>query len=270
MTTRPRSTPRFTAGDARTLPAILAGTLGVALLLGACSSGEFRITPPDDQPATMTLFVEIPEDQIATSTRLGPDFSVRIEDGGNVLNLTEARMAVDQIEFGRTSGVCVDSTASDDGDACNEALTNPDAFSLPVDQGEIQLTNPVGVEAGNYDRLEIDLHPATQQDVNLLTEQGFQLGASVRIAGSFNGSPLNVQFGPEASLQLPLGDVFPLEEGEPGAMTLRVDVESWFRDAEGNLIDPRDAAEDPELTESVEQNIIESLSATPGSPDPES
>lgn len=270
MSTTRRSTPRRSPEPAaRRRPAVgtFLAVLGAALLVGACSSTDFRVTPPDNQPATMTLFVQVPAEQVSNAVEAGPSFSVRIEEDGDVLNITEAQLAVDQIEFGRTTGVCVDSTASDDGDACNEALTSPDAFSVPVDQGEIQLTNRIGVEAGDYDRLEIDLHRATAQDVNLIGS--FTPGNSVRVAGSFNSQGVSVQFSPEASLELMLGEEgesFPLEEGDTGAMTLVIDVASWFRDAEGNLVDPRVAAEDPDLKAQVEQNIVESFSATPGTP----
>ena len=275
MTTRPRSnSPHHATAATRRLPGLVGVTLLAALLLGACSSGELRITPPDDQPANFSLFAEVPGDQVTTST--SPAFAVVVDDGANTLRISEARVVVNQVEFGRDSGECVDSNNLNDGDACSEVQQDPSLpsiITLPVEQQAVNLTpQPIGVEPGNYDRLELDLHPVTNQDGSIIA-QGFRPGSSVRIRGTINGQALTdesgaaIQFGPEASLELSLGDSFPLAEGENGAITLVVDVASWFRDGDGSVIDPRDAAADPELKAVVEQNIIESMQATPGLPE---
>lgn len=278
MSTRSRSiSRRYAAGFTRSLPTILLGALGSAVLLGACSSSEVRITLPEDQPANISLFIEVPDDQVRNAVT--PAFSVRIEDGSDTLQINEAVLVVNQIEFGRDTGECVDSTNPDDGDACSEAQqdpTNPVLITAPVDlQSAILTSQPIDVEPGDYDRLELDLHPATSENTEIVT-QGIAPGSSVRVRGSFNGQPLadesggTIQFGPEASLELELGEPgesFTLNEGESGAITLVVDVDSWFRDEEGSLIDPRDAVADPDLKSVVEQNISESLQATPGPPD---
>lgn len=245
----------------------LAGSI-VAFLPG-CSSFEFDSTGPGDTPTSLQLFGEVPEDQFDSDQG-----AVRVEEGGDVLLIRNVQIALVQLEFGRTSGECVDSTSPNDGDACSEVLTDPSDpgfIEVPVAQQASQLTGPIAVEPGTYDRLEFDFHPVEQTDSGLLT-QGFALGQSVIIEGSFNGQELEdgdnkpgVQFAPDVSLQLPLDATLQLAVDESGAITLTADVASWFLSG-GELLDPVQAASDPGLRDTVEQNIIASLSARRGEP----
>lgn len=229
--------------------------------LAACSSFEVSTTGPGQDAPTLTFVVEVPEGQVSPSVDV--PVSIRVGDAsGDTLNLSRVRLAVDQVEFGRTSGDCVDSGGANDGDACAEAAVQPTALNVPVDQQSQQLTNPLPVEAGTYDRLEMDLHIVAQSETNLIISQGFAAGTSVQVRGTFNGRQLeNADFSPEGELSLDLPQPLTLAAQEDASIVLTVDVGSWFRTAGGELLDPDVAAADQQLRQQVEQNVIDSFSA---------
>lgn len=257
----PSLVDRFRPSPSRALALLVVCT---SALLAACSSLEFSSTGPGEDRGTLTMFVEIPEEQVRQAQIAGgssPSFSVRIEEEADTLNLVVIRLAVDQVEFGRTSGECTDSSTTDDGDACREAVVDPTAMELPVDAQRAQLTNALVSRTGTYDRLEMDFHLVEMTDNALLFQEQFQVGTSVLMRGTFNGTGVEAFFSPEGSVEIPLNPPISLQEGQAASITLVVDVSGWFRDQNGDLINPNEAANDPTIADMVEQNIAESFSA---------
>lgn len=242
-----------------------------ALLLAAtlvgCSSLETRITRPDDQPTSMELVIEVAEATASASAAPDAGFNVVVEQDGNTLNIADAEIVVRELAFRRQEGEgCVDADGSGepDDDSCAELVIDPDLIDLPVDQENLT-SGAVVVEPGTYDALVFELHETREEDTNVLGERPGMLGSSVRVTGSYNGESLgdSAMFVPTGDVVLTLEDPIRLDEGAASAMTLTVDVASWFR-VDGDLVRPDAAAADTTLARQVSENILASFSLRPG------
>lgn len=239
----------------------------VAVALVACSSLETRITRPEDQPTSMQLRIEVPQNSSGSSSASavpGPSANVTIGDGTNTLNITAVRIVLDQVEFRRDSATgCVDADTQDDGDPCAELAVQPTVLELPV-ASEPVITNAVVVEPGTYEALEFDLHVA--QNAQEVPQNLDLIGGSVLIQGSYNGSPLSEALYPvSGQVELELDSPIELETGFSSGMTLTVEVADWFQDSEGNVMDPSNAAAKDSATRAqVADRIMGSFSLEAG------
>lgn len=243
-------------------------SLLLAAALVGCSSLETSITRPEDQATTMELVVETEETTSSTSAAPDPGFNIVVSDDANTLSIGRATIVVRELAFRRQEGEgCVDADGSGepDEDSCAEIVIEPDLIDLPVDQNTIS-SGPLVVEPGTYDALVFDLHETREEDLNVVNQRPGLVGVSVAVAGSYNGSPLgdSAVFTPTEEFVLLLDDPIGLEEGFASGMTLSVDVASWFRDAEGTVVNPAEAAQDSALSEEVDQRILDSFSIRAG------
>lgn len=255
MTTILRSKPR-------TIPvAIAAG----ALLVAGCSSLE--ISGVDDGPAFIDLFLQVPEGQSAS---VAPDgsFNVQIGDGEVDLTIVSAQLIWDDIEFARTADDCVISETADDGDECNEVAVQPSVLDLQIETAPQEVgVFRAPVEPGSYQRFQFALHVAESGESGFLT-QGFQEGTSVMVVGNIEDadgtSDVSSLFGPTGLVELSFPNPISLEAGESAQIFLTVDVASWFRDENGDVIDPREADDGGALAATVRENIIQSFALQGG------
>lgn len=250
----------------RLAPALLA----VALV--GCSSLETRITRPEDQPTTMEMRVEVPGSTSDGSAAVSPSPNVVVESGGSTLNISRVELVLNQVEFRRSDGEgCVDSEepGQDDGDSCAEVAVQPTILELPVDR-DAATTGPVVVPAGTYEGLEFDLQVATASDGNIVNQSPSLVGSSLQVRGSFDDGSGGVEldsafFSPEFQVQLDLDNPIELGEGFASSMTVTVDVASWFRLENDELVNPSVAARDTSLARQVAENIQSSFTIRAGS-----
>ena len=245
-------------------PRVLTSLVALALL--ACSSLETRVTRPEDQPTAMQLRIAVPQSTSGASSASavpGASANVTIDDGENTLNITGVQIVLDQVGFRRDSTVeCVDSDTPDDGDPCAELAVEPTVLELPVASDPV-VTNAIAVEPGTYEALEFDLHVA--ENAQEVPQNLDMIGGSVRILGSYNGAAISDALFPvSGEVNLELEEPIELETNFQSGMTLTVEVADWFRDADGNVVDPSEAAQDETLQAQVADRILSSFSIEAG------
>lgn len=244
-------------------------TLTVAVAASACSELETRVTRPNDGEPRFDVFLQVPSGQTGGNVIPAPSPNVQLtDDQGNVLNITQGQVAVREMELGRESGECVDSTdgTEDDGDACVEITVPPQLLTLPVDRREVQIVNQIPVVDGSYDRLEFDLHVVTEDDQGLVGTNPQFLGASILIRGSFNGSSFAVTLNPEDELTLDFPQAVQTEAGATSRITLVAEMAGWFRAEDGSLIDPTQLEEGSAQETRVKEQISNAFSVQLGPP----
>lgn len=240
--------------------------LAAAVAASACSEFESRITNPNEGEPLFDVFFQIPSSQAANRT---PSFSVQLEDDqGNSLSINEGQLVVREMELGRQTGECADNEdpSSDDGDACTEITVAPRLLALPADRGEVRIVNGLPVEAGAYDRLEFDLHVATNDDQQIVSSNPQLRNRSVIVRGSFNGTSFAATFDPAVSLSLDFASTVQAESGSTSRVTLVADVEGWFRRDDGSLINPAQVENGSATDQAIDDRIKSSFSVQVGPP----
>lgn len=191
-------------------------------------------------------------------------------DGTNTLVLTRVQLVLREIELQRAGAaidLCASASASLDGsgarsDGCAELELGPVLVDVPVNVAGAQHTFSVEVAAGTYGEVKFEVHkPSSSEDAAFLqANPGFD-GVSIRVEGTYNGTPFVFTSDLDEEQELTLNP--PLAVAESGAtdLTLFVDLSTWFRSQAGTLIDPASANKGQPNEAVVAGNIKASLRA---------
>ena len=188
--------------------------------------------------------------------------------GGNTLVITGVQLVAREIELEAEDGACaaasavLDSTSSHD-DGCEEVEIGPVLLDLPLTPGTAQGVSAT-VQAGTFNSVQFEIHVPDDDDA---ADQAFRAAhpdftnASVRVTGTFNGTPFtftsNVDAEQEINLPTPL-----VTTGGAASLTLFVDLDKWFVTADGTgLVDPALAGAGGAFQSVVEGNIKASFHA---------
>lgn len=163
---------------------------------------------------------------VPSAAALNADAAAVIVTGnGHTLDVTSVDVVVDEVTLeraGTTSGDADsdDSDTDSDSDGAHNARVRVGAstISLPLTGGVI--TPFTGsVPAGTYDRLELDVR-------------------YLRVRGTYDGQAFDVTIPVNAEYELRLDPPTVVAEGsDPVNFTVNVDVMSWFRTADGSVVD---------------------------------
>lgn len=146
-----------------------------------------------------------------------------------------------------------------DGD-CEEFRAGPFLLDVPLDQVETTVT--VTPPAGTYKQAEFKIHKVTPaDDPDFLAANPAFDGKSIRVEGTFNGTPF--VFETDLTVQEELALEPPLEVTANTAtnITIRVDLSGWFTGAGGALLDPATANKGGLNEVLVKNNIRRSFKA---------
>lgn len=260
----------------RKLPTILmlAGSAALAACSGSTSlgaSGQSQMTmslagTPDGPTASPMLA------SAATAAATGAD---TIISGSDVLIITSAQLVLRQVELESNAAVdggerCDDVSvgvaagpvsANASATNCAELKLGPILFDVPLGAGVTQQFT-VTIPAGTYHELKLQIHkPTGSADQAFLAANPTFDGVSVRVVGTFNGTPFTftTDLTAVAEIEFPK----PVTFAESGAhnVTLQVDVGSWFHPAGGAVIDPASALKGQPNENTVKQRIRASLHA---------
>lgn len=166
--------------------------------------------------------------------------------GYNQLIVTRARLVLQQVTIGTSSGVdCSTDAASD---RCRSLMADLSVVDLPLGANAEQRF-ALEVPAGAYAQLALALVPSPELN-----------GNSIRVEGTFNGAPFiyeaNLQVARALSLPKPL--LIGLTGVETN-VTVSIPVISWFRSADGSLVNPSHAqrgnARDMEIRASIARSL---------------
>jgi len=122
----------------------------------------------------------------------------------------------------------------------------------------------VEIPAGMYSRIEFDVHKVESGDLlddAFLMEHPEFDGLSIRVLGTFNSQAFVYETDLNAEQKLELIPALTVAEGSDLNVTIRVDIDTWFRTAAGVLIDPATANKGGLNESEVNDNIKTSLKA---------
>lgn len=172
--------------------------------------------------------------------------------GGDTLVVTGVQVVLRQVELQASDDAGVDSTRVEEFEA------GPLLVDLPLGGVTDQVVS-VDVTPGTYNEVEFKVDAVRGDEpaaaAFLAANPGFD-GVSVRVAGSFNGTPFTFTTGLESEQEHDLVPPLVVVEGG-GAMnlTLSIDHAAWFVASGGGLIDPATAGAGGANQEQVEHNI---------------
>jgi hypothetical protein len=180
-------------------------------------------------------------------------------DGTDTLVLTQVELVMRRIELHRAGAAeCADVTSDD----CQELEFGPILADLPLGTTGPARTFSVQIAPGTYDKLELKIRvPSSGSDAGFRRDHpGFE-NTSVRVTGTYNGTAFVYTSDLEAEMEFRLTPALTSNESAATDLTLLVDLDKWFRDQTGALIDPATANPGQPNEILVEQSIRGSVNA---------
>ncbi len=190
-------------------------------------------------------------------------------DGTNTLVLNSVSVVLRKIELklANAPATCPDDENRTDGgavsgDDCEEIKVAPQVFSLPLGGSTPERVLSVQVPAGTYREVEFKVHKPGDKAVDqaFLAQNPEFNGQSVKITGTWNGTPFTLYLDPEAEYESNLVPPLTVADGVPVDFTINVDLSTWFKNG-SSLVNPSSAAKGQVNYGIVVENIKRSFKA---------
>lgn len=239
---------RFTSGS------VLSLTL-LALSLGACSDSG---GPSNQGQLNFNLATRVAPVAAAGASLAVVGTPETFTDGTNTLVIDQVQVVLREIELHRT-GLASDCLNAMDDD-CEELEIGPLLVDLPLGTPGASRTFSVEIAAGSYDKMEFEIHkPSSSDDAAFIqANPGFQ-DVSIRVTGTYNGNAFTYLGDYNDELQFNMVPDLTVGATAATELTLFADLNAWFRDQSGMLIDPATASTGSPNESLVEENIKNSL-----------
>lgn len=226
---------------------ILRGVGVTFVTLGAATAcGDLFGTGSRTRETSLSFGVTQNGALISDANRVGAEGLIVVSSGGHTLDLQSADVVFSEVTF---EGTNVDGGDDDDSDIDSDSDHHGNAkfragattVALPLAGGIITpFTGQIPV--GTYSRLEMDAD-------------------FLRIRGTYDGQAFDVTVPVNAELELRFAPPLDVTSTEPVNVNVNVDVASWFRDASGNVIDPRQLGTNAELRAQFRNRVRASFRA---------
>jgi hypothetical protein len=238
----------FTSGS------VLSLTL-LALSLGACSDSG---GPSNQGRLNFNLATRVAPVAAAGASLAVVGTPETFTDGTNTLVIDQIQVVLREIELHRT-GLASDCLNAIDDD-CEELEIGPLLVDLPLGTPGASRTFSVEIAAGSYDKMEFEIHkPSSSDDAAFIqVNPGFQ-DVSIRVTGTYNGTGFTYLGDYNDELQFNMVPDLTVGATAVTELTLFADLNAWFRDQSGMLIDPATATTGSPNESLVEENIKNSL-----------
>ena len=210
-----------------------------AATLAACDSSS----PTTAAQLNLNLATRSSSPVPAPGLMLSPD---TLMAGNDVLVLEKVELVVREIELERESeNVCASTETDNSGhdghhDSCEEAKVGPLLLDLPLGTGTTHRFSVV-FDTGTYDKLKLKVHKP--EDAGDAADQAFLAahpgfaGISIRVTGTFNGTPFTFTSDLDADQEIDLSPPLVITDTTAVDVTLMVDV--------GGLVHERERAHRP-------------------------
>lgn len=237
------------------------GTFLLGLL--ACSTG-----PSDTGRVTFQLSTGA----AVTGGGSGPQGSVSVTSGADVITVTRVRLVARKIDFEQAAGSCTPPAPSSGSESeaehsdpmdpeCPELRLGPMLLDPPVSDGA-ESSFSVDLPAGTYREVEMQIHkPADANgDAVFLAAHPEFAGASIIVDGTWNGAPFSFSTALTTRIEVEFDAPIEVTAGGTTNVTLQMDVRGWFlAGGSGPLLNPLLLTQQARAT--VEQNIRTSFHA---------
>ncbi|MEZ0310850.1 MAG: hypothetical protein ACAI38_03710 [Myxococcota bacterium] len=162
-----------------------------------------------------------------------------LEDGANTILITSAEIVLEEIELKRTEASACPEVGDADDDSCEKFETGPRLVALPLD-GKVTHELATVVPTGSYDELEFEIHKLEGSGgSDILRDRPDLAGLSMRVAGTYNGTPFVFVSEESQELELELSPPLVVDaDGSDVNLTLSVDLAAWFTTGAGLLVNP--------------------------------
>src|SRR5712691_11215437 len=258
-----RSGPSCFGGTMRTY-FTLSGVIATTLAVAACTEG---IDSRGRAPVSLAL-------SGAGGATAPAGGSETFTEGTNTLVISSVEVVLRKLELKRADAAepagCVMSTsgitASEDGE-CGEQNDELEAGPVLVDLplGGIERTFTADVPAGSFEALEFQIHELSSDgdaaDQDFLKAHPDFAGISIRVKGTFDGADFTYTSDLDVEQELKFEQPVVVEAGKPASVTIKLDLDGWFRNGVGTLVDPATAATGAENENLVRDNIVRSFHA---------
>lgn len=224
----------------------------------ACS-GDGLGTDPDSN--VITFSVSSPGTggggggAFATSTADPETFT----DGTNTLTINSVAVILGELELERTD--FVDCETNPDATTCGDFKIGPLLVDVPL--GGTAREFAVDVDPGTYYVVEIEIHRVSStnpDDAALLADHPEMDGQSIRIEGTFNGAPFTFASDLNAFQGYFIEPPITIDETNPSTnVTISFDLDRFFRDQGGMLVNPEEANEGGQYESLVKDNIQDAI-----------
>jgi len=204
----------------------------------------------------------------ATANRVAADLVVGTD---NELVLQKVQLVFGKLELDRRGTAdCVgdvDNEDDDRGDAnngdvnheCEEFELDPLLVDVPVDDA-LHPVISVPLPEGTFAELEAKLEPASDRFTAFNTANPNLVGKSVRVEGTFKGTPFVFSTPVRAKLEMEFDPLLVIDATTKNA-TVAIDVRKWFLNSSGAAIDPTTATPGSPNLLQIENNIRRSFHA---------
>jgi hypothetical protein len=214
----------------------------------------------------------------------GPHLAAVLDPNGNDITLQKVELVLRDVRFKRTEDTeCPDdhmtptSTGGGDGDthhaenghdghhdACESVNAGPFYFDVPLDQSVDKMFS-ITVDPGTFDQLRIKIHrprkDGDQADQAFLVQHADLEGISLRVTGSYTpagGTLKTFVYTSDLNAEEEIALVPPVTVVDQPAsvdVTMKVDVDTWFRDSGGNFVDPSDPNNDILVRDNIRRSF---------------
>jgi hypothetical protein len=244
--------PRYATGTA-----LLAA---MALIASGCS--DAGNSPTTDPQVNFNLATR---SSAAAPAAAAPSFVVAtpesFTDGANTLVLDQVELVLREIEL-KKSDATTSCSESQGNDSCEELEFGPVLLSLPLGTAGAERVFSVTVAPGTYSEVEFEIHPPSgSEDAAFLQANPALAGVSVHVTGTYNGAPFDFVSNLEAEQEVHLATPLVVTETAATDLTLFIDLDGWFRDAGGALVDPATAAAGQSNESLIKENIKRAFEA---------
>lgn len=185
-----------------------------------------------------------------------------ITDGANTLELSSVEVVLREIELKRQEVTDCDVSPKPPG--CEEFEVGPVLVPVPLD-GNPATEVTIDIEPGTYTEIEFDVHKISsgdEEDAEFRLLHPEFVETSIRVQGTFNGVPFT--YTTDLDVEQEHNLVPALEIGETTAstnVTVYFGLSQWFRDAQGNLVDPATGNKGGENESLIKENIKQAIDA---------
>lgn len=231
--------------------------LAAALLTAACSDSGSSPTTDPQLNFNLTTRASAAVAGAALSVSAPETFT----DGTNTLVIGQVDLVLRELELKKIDAVG-DCAPPTDHDSCERLELGPILLSLPLGTAGAERAFSVTVPAGAYSSVEFQIHkPSASDDATFIQANPTFDGVSVHVSGTYNGVAFEFVSDLEAEQEVHFGTPLVVADGAATDLTLSVDLDNWFRDAGGALIDPGTAAKGAPNENTVKDNIRSALDA---------
>lgn len=185
-----------------------------------------------------------------------------LRDGQNELIISKVEIVLREVELERVE--VQDCDVEPEPVGCEDFETGPILLDLPLG-GTVAKQFTIPVDTGTYNEVEFDVHKPSSGDAadqTFVNQHPDFADISIRVEGTFNDQSFVYITDLNVEQELALVPALVIAEGVLSTnVTIKVDLDAWFRDAGGALVDPATANKGGANENLVRDNIIDSMEA---------